>query len=269
MLSFAIAAVATWLAVGGALRWTPAWLPRDPPGPRKMQPVPVPLAGLPVLLALLAALLLARQPALAAITAVAGATGIVDDRAKRRGGGLAWWHKGIPLAAAAVALAAWVGAPLWQWPLIAGFAFVTINAANFLDNADGVTGSLALVGLLLADPAWTLPAAGVAAGFLPWNWPRARAYLGDGGALALGTLLAAAALQMRDRTLAQQFAPVVLLWADFVQVVTARLWLGLPPWIGDRRHLTHLLLHRGVPVRWLAPIFAFAALGLGRALQEC
>ena len=50
---------------------------------------------------------------------------------------------------------------------------------------------------------------------------------------------------------------------DFVQVVTARLWLGIAPWHGDRRHLTHIVQNQGLRPVLVAPLFFLLALGCG------
>ena len=63
-------------------------------------------------------------------------------------------------------------------------------------------------------------------------------------------------------------APVLIFAADFVQVITARLIFGVPPWLGDRRHLTHVSANLGLPRVLIAPVFiglgwvAFALLGV-------
>ena len=103
--------------------------------------------------------------------------------------------------------------------------------------------------LLLIDPAGFVPWAYL--GFLPLNWPRAFAILGDAGALPLGFLLGAQALRLPLReTLAVSIVPL----CDFTQVVLARLWLGYAPWIADRRHLTHIAQNLGMPRVLIAPL---------------
>ena len=47
---------------------------------------------------------------------------------------------------------------------------------------------------------------------------------------------------------------------DFVQVISARLILGVPPWQGDRRHLTHILMNWGLPQSLVAPACVALAL---------
>jgi UDP-N-acetylmuramyl pentapeptide phosphotransferase/UDP-N-acetylglucosamine-1-phosphate transferase len=75
------------------------------------------------------------------------------------------------------------------------------NAFNFMDGIDGIAGLTAVVtgalywqvGVSTGDADLTLFAGlmtGAALGFLPWNFPRARIFMGDTGSLPLGMLLA-------------------------------------------------------------------------------
>jgi UDP-GlcNAc:undecaprenyl-phosphate GlcNAc-1-phosphate transferase len=140
------------------------------------------------------------------------------------------------------------------------FTVVLVNAANFLDNTDGVAVAVCGLGLLAASGgAGAFACAGYAfLGILPLNWPRPILYPGDGGALPLGLLLAAAALERATvtgpaldwRALA---APAAIPLLDFCQVVAARLWLGYAPWVADRRHLTHVAIALGVPAVLVMP----------------
>jgi len=88
-----------------------------------------------------------------------------------------------------------------SYPLYALFLMWMLNLFNFMDGIDGLagsqlaasavffwltaTGSLSLLGVLLL---------GAALGFLVWNWPRAKVFMGDVGSTSLGFLLGAMAL---------------------------------------------------------------------------
>ncbi len=85
---------------------------------------------------------------------------------------------------------------------LAGFA----NLFNFMDGIDGIAGLTAAVtgavfaiaGLRGGDVALALEGGTLAAaalGFLPWNFPRARIFMGDTGSLVLGLLLADCAVR--------------------------------------------------------------------------
>jgi UDP-N-acetylmuramyl pentapeptide phosphotransferase/UDP-N-acetylglucosamine-1-phosphate transferase len=257
-------------------RWF-GWLPDDPPRPgRKQHARPIPLAGILVVPPMLAWLAMAwpmwsGAPWAAFAILVAAGVGFVDDRGKEHGRDLGWRPKaiglGIAAAAAATACCDPLAAPL-GWLARVVLVFVLTNAVNFLDNTDGVASSLAAVALLAAgrfdgggDSAWLTAAGWTALAFVPWNWPRPRLFLGDAGAYALGIAMALAVARSTP-LLGPTLALVAVPLADFAQVVVARLWLGLPPWVGDRRHLTHIAQNLGV-ARWLvAPMFAGLALAV-------
>jgi UDP-N-acetylmuramyl pentapeptide phosphotransferase/UDP-N-acetylglucosamine-1-phosphate transferase len=261
------AAIAACLGAGLAWfsnRRLVGWLPDDVPGAgRKQHRRPTPLAGIALLPVLVGWLLLGEDWWLAGAAAIAGFAGWLDDRGKALGRELSWRTKTLLLllaaALAANACADPAGEPQ-RWLLAIGLAFVLANATNFLDNTDGVCCALSAASLLLLGGD-TAACGWAALGFLPWNWPWPLLFTGDCGALALGIVAGAAASRAAAGDVALLLAVSVQL-ADFVQVVTARLCLGLPPWVGDRRHLTHIAMNLGVP-RWLvAPLFAGALLGL-------
>ncbi|MBI5450738.1 MAG: glycosyltransferase family 4 protein [Gammaproteobacteria bacterium] len=81
----------------------------------------------------------------------------------------------------------------------------SVNLFNFMDGTDGIAGVEAVFvfgvgglmlwqagGAPLALMAWALMAAVL--GFLVWNWPRARIFMGDGGSGFLGLAIAVFAL---------------------------------------------------------------------------
>ena len=156
-----------------------------------------------------------------------------------------------------------------------------INSFNFLDNMDGVAGSCGTVGALalallfaLGGDSW--PAAGMAAlagaliGFLLWNRPPARLYMGDAGSTFLGlsfgvfTLLAVVRLDMSPWC-----APLLLAVPlyDTATVFWIRWREGRPIWVGDRRHASHRMVDRGASVgRTVATLAIWAALAAVAAI---
>lgn len=251
-------------------RWL-GWLPDDPPRPgRKQHGRPVPLAGVALVLVALPMLAALGAWWLTAAAAVAGVAGYLDDRGKERGGGLDWRWKALALGVAAALAAADAANPIAAPGSFAGLlvlGFVLTNATNFLDNTDGVCAALAAASLFGLSgglgPGGVL--GGLALGFLPWNWPRARVFLGDAGAYLLGI---GTAWVLNGRLAAdggRALLAVAIQLVDFTQVTMARLWLGVPPWIGDRRHLTHIAQNLGVGRRWIAPLFGAVAAGLAIA----
>jgi UDP-GlcNAc:undecaprenyl-phosphate GlcNAc-1-phosphate transferase len=160
-------------------------------------PVPV-LGGVVVVVAAAVGMLAGGRPAswgLVGAVAVALLAGLVDDArplpASVRvlllllaGGALATSFDGPPAAIGILLL-----------------VLVCANAVNIVDGQDGLAGglaaaaalSLAALGAIRGDEvavAVGLAGAGALIGFLPWNWPRARLFLGNGGAYAVGVVLA-------------------------------------------------------------------------------
>ena len=271
---------------GAGLAWlvhtrVRGFLPEDPPGlgrKRHLRPTPM-LGAWPATLAVAAAAL-AGEPALAGVIALAGSTGLADDLLKARGhDGLDWRWKTLALVlAAGLGAGALAPAPLSPGtPLLVGLLlFCTINAVNFLDNQDGVALALGGVGLAAIALRDQDPLAAACAGLwlamLPLNWPRARVFLGDAGAYALGACLGLFALRplaQGEAGLWPALAPLAVPALDFTQVVCVRLVLGRAPWKGDRRHLTHLLLLAGVPRVALAPLLATVAAAAALSARGC
>ena len=157
-----------------------------------------------------------------------------------------------------------------------------INAFNFMDNMNGLcagVGAIAafLFALIAASNGEYLVAlagfliCGSLLGFLPWNFPKARAFLGDAGSQLVGYLLAVMAIlphfytKQNPRPLAV-LSPLLVLAVpllDLAQVTVMRTLNRKPFWIGDTNHLSHRLVRAGlsrtrsVLVLWLAA----AALG--------
>lgn len=269
----ALAALVLALALGrAAMALAGRWRLLDPPGARKLQERPVPLmGGVAVFVAVLAGL--AIQPGPAALAADGGllvrwllgglllvAVGLADDR-----GGL---RPGPRLAAHLLAalllwpeLTAWTRPPWVALPVGLLWTLGLINSLNLLDNMDAAAGAtglwtaLALAAVLAgagtADPAAAVVLAAALAGFLFWNRPPARLYLGDAGSTFLGYSLAMLALRAVGRAGLDPFLALLLLAVPLYDTATV-CWIrwreGRPLWVGDRCHVTHRLAARGLPV---------------------
>lgn len=98
--------------------------------------------------------------------------------------------------------AGWLG-----YPIAALYIVWLINLTNFMDGIDGLAGTEALIVSLggalvyvVALPganSWIAPItlASATLGFLIWNWPPAKIFMGDAGSGFLGLMLAALSLQ--------------------------------------------------------------------------
>ena len=132
-----------------------------------------------------------------------------------------------------------------------------MNAVNFLDNMNGMVAGLAAIALLAF--AWgsiergapgvaaaQLALAGACIGFLPYNFPTARIFLGDAGSLFLGYSLGASAVLAFEGGPRGwgQLGPVIALAYpafDMIFVVVTRLRDGRKIYLGGRDHTNHRL----------------------------
>lgn len=152
---------------------------------------------------------------------------------------------------------------LWFWALP--------QAYNLIDGINGL--SMGYAGLLMAVLCWNLgtqPALlwGGLLAVLFLNFPRAHHFLGDCGALMLGTLFAILGVEA--------FAfrnPNLLLWVfaypivDVCLVVGIRSWMGRPLGGADRSHLHHWMMDRTHGRSWFATpiLLTIASLPMLRA----
>jgi UDP-GlcNAc:undecaprenyl-phosphate/decaprenyl-phosphate GlcNAc-1-phosphate transferase len=134
------------------------------------------------------------------------------------------------------------------------------NLINLIDGIDGLAGGISLMLMCLlayvgyhAHPFLSCVAvamAGGLVGFLRFNFPPARIYLGDGGAYFIGFLIGALALQNANKgtVVAALIAPILALALPILDVsfsIVRRGVMGLPIFRPDRDHLHHRMLQAG------------------------
>jgi UDP-GlcNAc:undecaprenyl-phosphate GlcNAc-1-phosphate transferase len=157
------------------------------------------------------------------------------------------------------------------------------NAFNLIDGMDGLAGGVAIIALIaiavtalilgnLSVPVYTVALIGALLGFLRYNWPSARLFMGDSGSLVVGFLLAVLAVKASsDRNhVTHALIPVFALAYPLLDtgVAILRRWLrGVPLSRADRRHVHHQLSALGMETtKSLSIIYltsaALAALGL-------
>lgn len=216
------------------------------------------------------------------------AVGVIDDIWE-----LDWYAKlaGEVLAAGVMA---WQGVQLVTLPvmgltvgssrltlLVTIFVVVVVvNAVNFMDGLDGLAAGIIgiaaaaffLYSYMLtrnASPgdytseacAMVAGLVGICAGFLPHNFHPASIFMGDSGALMLGTVIAGAGIQVTGQIdpantsigyalpafmpLLVPMVVILLPLVDFIWAVVRRLARGQAPFHPDAGHLHHRLLRRG------------------------
>ncbi|MFQ5643172.1 MAG: glycosyltransferase family 4 protein [Thiogranum sp.] len=196
------------------------------------------------------------------------AVSFLDDRFSLNAGvrllvhsGAAWWLLGSGFLPQSFVLP---GTILW-WPApvawIAGMLFVVwlTNLYNFMDGMDGFAAGMAgfgfsayaLLGFLGGDTLFallSLVVAASAAGFLLFNFPPARIFMGDTGASTLGFLVAAFSL-WADRDGLFPLWTGLLVFSPFIVDATVtlfrRLLKGKKIWEAHRSHYYQRLVQLG------------------------
>jgi UDP-GlcNAc:undecaprenyl-phosphate GlcNAc-1-phosphate transferase len=154
---------------------------------------------------------------------------------------------------------------LFSYAITILWLVTVINAFNFMDNMNGLCAGLGVIGALLfgliaaQDGEYLVALAafltsGALLGFLPYNFPKASAFLGDAGSHLTGYLLAVLAIlphfytKLNPHPLAV-LSPLLVLavpLADLACVSIMRTMAGRPFWLGDTNHLSHRLVRAGL-----------------------
>ena len=144
------------------------------------------------------------------------------------------------------------------------------NAMNFIDNMDGlsagigaIAGGLFLIAAIL-NAQWFIGVilallVGGCVGFLVFNFPPAKIFMGDGGSLVIGFVLAITTVRTTYIPVDGSgpmaggwyavLMPVAVLAVplyDFVTVTVIRISQGKSPFVGDLQHFSHRLRDRGL-----------------------
>ena len=152
---------------------------------------------------------------------------------------------------------AWVAIPLTLMVIVG-----VTNAVNLADGLDGLAGGLSLMSFAgIAYLAYQanestlvllmVSVLGGLLGFLRFNTYPAKIFMGDAGSQFLGHYLAMAAILLTDST-RTMYSPLLALfiWGvpllDTIGVMGQRLLEGRSPFVGDRNHIHHKLLARGL-----------------------
>ncbi|MGC1613671.1 MAG: MraY family glycosyltransferase [Candidatus Acidiferrum sp.] len=155
----------------------------------------------------------------------------------------------------------------WQYclPLTVLWVLLITNAFNLIDGLDGLAAGSAVfsamvvfVMSLIVPNAFvaflSIALAGATLGFLRFNFHPATIFLGDSGSLFIGFMLAALALagSQKAPTIVAIAIPIVSLGFPILDVVLAvarRFVARKPLFDGDKHHIHHKLLKRGLSQR--------------------
>lgn len=157
------------------------------------------------------------------------------------------------------------GGSSWLWPLplaiVASLVLIVwmVNLYNFMDGMDGLAGGMGVIGFgAFAVSGWivghdlfaamNLVVAGSVAGFLVFNFPPARIFMGDVGSATLGLLAAAFSIWGAKENVLPLWA-AVLVFSPFVVDATAtlvkRVLRGERVWEAHKTHYYQRLVQLG------------------------
>lgn len=264
MLTLLVALLCSLTATGLVIQFLRRAQVLDIPNGRSSHTLPVPRGGgvAVVLTVVLVGLVVAPTTpeivALAAVTLGLAAVGLVDD--------LRPLSSSLRLVAQVAGGVAMCAAVLWNgqlglvWVLVLFVVMVAYtNAFNFMDGVNGISALTAiLVGIFwvlvsalgngpMFAPVWGLALAGAGLGFLPWNFPNARVFLGDVGSYGLGALVAGFSVLAIGEGVPWHWAlaPLAVYGADTGWVLVKRLIGGRPLTEAHREHVYQRLTDQG------------------------
>lgn len=203
-------------------------------------------------------------------------------------GVLAW--QGVQILSLPIGNTLFIASPYINLVLTVVLIVTVMNAVNFIDGLDGLAVGVAIIAntaffvytrllardLGVADSVnfASLIAAlliGVCVGFLPYNWHRAKMFMGDAGALLIGLLMATSTIMVTGQlnpaalstdVVIASWIPIILPLAvlalpiaDLLLAIARRLRAGKSPFTADRQHLHHKLINRGHSPKQAAMIF--------------
>jgi UDP-GlcNAc:undecaprenyl-phosphate GlcNAc-1-phosphate transferase len=153
------------------------------------------------------------------------------------------------------------------------------NTLNFIDGLDGLAAGVAaiaaftmmLVNLSLEQASGTLVMAllaGAAIGFLPYNFNPAKIFMGDTGAMFLGFVLAAQAIEgaVKSATAMALIIPILALGLpifDTAYAILRRFVNGKPLMQADKGHVHHRLLDIGLSQKQAVVYMYLISISLG------
>ena len=204
----------------------------------------------------------------------------------------AWYKLAVQIVAATLAWKAGIRLDMingHSFPSSVSFVLTIIwivayaNAVNLIDGVDGLAAGAGLfatvttliAGLLHGNMALvfaTVPLAGALFGFLRYNFNPASIFLGDCGSLTLGFVLGCYGIVWSEKstTLLGMTAPVLALSVPLLDAAVAiarRFLRGQPIFRGDRHHIHHKLLSRGLtPRRVVLILYGFCGIAAAASL---
>lgn len=190
-------------------------------------------------------------------------------------GGLTLHQIGIP------GFGTYINLGIFAYPVTVVWIIALSNALNLVDGLDGYAGGIAGNAALFYGVVATVQGnhtqallsfilAGAILGFLVFNFPPARIFMGDSGSLFLGFALAVIPLipgpdGQRTMSMLVPLSVLMIPILDTIYAIVRRQREGRPFYSPDRGHLHHKLLDLGMAPRTiLAVVYSYCfVMGLG------
>ncbi|HEX5755741.1 MAG TPA: lipopolysaccharide biosynthesis protein [Arenimonas sp.] len=266
LLACLLSAAVTWMVLRSATRLR---IIDHPDEERRLHRVATPRSGgLGIALVLLLVVLVSPPEASpqgwllpVAVLAIAG-VGMLDDlRALRALPKLVGQLLGVSLVALSMP---WPAPEPWVGIVIAAVVVLAfVNVWNFMDGSDGMAAVQALLLSLclaaLGSGVWAWALVGACVGFLPFNVPKARIFLGDVGSHALGLGLAILMLSALGESRVALPSVLLLVSAfllDSGWTLLLRLVRREPFWKAHSKHLYQRLIRSGLSHASVCIIYA-------------
>ncbi|WP_442603154.1 MraY family glycosyltransferase [Paenibacillus sp. KN14-4R] len=256
----------------------------DRPNSRKIHIEPVPhLASIAIFLGFIIPYLVFIDWNMKSAAILIGALlvigiGLIDDWYKTKAKDFPAWPKLIvQVAAAVIAFSAGITfegftnpftqemvlLPVWlQFVLTILWIFGVTTVINFMDGLDGLSGGVSAIAAItlflvalskgqIDSAIMSILLVGATLGYLIFNKPPAKIYMGDAGATFIGFLLGVIALDgaFKQVTAISIFIPVLALGvpiADNLYVIVKRMLAGKPIYQADRSQMHYRLLSAGL-----------------------
>ena len=277
----AISALVSLLTIAALLRWGRRLLPLDRANHRSLHHGEVPRSGgIGIVAGSLWPLWQLAQLGHGggAVLLVVGAAALAVVSLRDDFRSLPFWVRLAIQFVAAASLLVWLGTASigWLWGVVLCLVIVwSINLYNFMDGMDGLAGMMGVVGFiglgilsLLSDQPQFAGAlfaiSGATAGFLLFNLPPARLFMGDVGSTFLGYMAIAASLLGIWAGAFPFWAPVLIFlpfWLDATATLFRRLLRGERVWEAHRSHFYQRAVLAGVPVRRVLLVETLLMLG--------
>jgi UDP-GlcNAc:undecaprenyl-phosphate GlcNAc-1-phosphate transferase len=188
------------------------------------------------------------------------------------------FYFGVQLNRATLGYGEGVRVGILSAPLILLWIIGVTNAYNLIDGLNGLAGGIAIVACAtilavavgLGNTVVLIPAAaltGALFGFLRFNFPKARIFLGDAGSLSVGFLLAvlllrAAAVPGPSVLVAVPILAMCVPLLDLTLAIIRRWLRGVPLSGADARHIHHRLMALGLTQQRTAIVLWCLAAGM-------